>query len=362
MTNSTSVRRRRGMSLIFVAAMFCVLVGMASFAVDYGKVNLARTELRRSVDAACLAGCSGLSVSPAEARARARAYALSNPVNGAPLTLLDSDIEMGSWNAETRVFTVLSGANETTATAVRVTGRLARARNSQVSLIFLPLIGGQSACEATASAVAGTGATTADIVIAQDNSTSFVDELPNARAGLRALLDDLYYFRGGKSGFGLVKFAGSASTVAALQQVTGNYTTLTNAIDSLRVVNPANGTDIAAGIERAQVLFDGYSSGKNTRALIICSDGTPTSSVVWAHRWLNANQLLEHAQDNADLLWDQEIHIYVVFMDVSNDQNAASRLRTLIRGNGVFIQVTDPAKLPAALASITRMLPSGLVK
>jgi hypothetical protein len=356
------------MAIMYLLTVLGAVVGFASFAVDYGKVTLAKTELRRSVDAACLAGCSGLSVSPTEARNRAKAYALSNSVNGSPLTLLDSDIELGSWNGTTKQFTVFTGANESKATAIRITGRLTRARGTAVGLVLLPLIQGPSACEMTTSAVAGTGASTSDIVIAQDVSTSFSEELADAKVGDQALLNGLQA-QGGTSAMGIVVFAGTAKTMASEQTISGNYTVLSNAITAIKLAGNAgmpsswSGTDIAAGIEQALGVFNAYgASASSSRALIIVSDGTPTQSWFGKHPTLNAAQLLALAQQDADTCWAQKIHVYVVFFDRNNDAQAAARLRTLIRGSGVFVQVQNPNDLPAALASITQMLPRGLVQ
>src|SRR5204862_504460 len=92
--------------------------------------------LQTTVDAAARAGCTGLQVSPAEVRIRAKAIAASNTVNGAPLTLLDSDIELGTWEPVGKTFALLSGAAESTANAVRVTGRLIAAGIEQAQSVF----------------------------------------------------------------------------------------------------------------------------------------------------------------------------------------------------------------------------------
>ena len=128
--------RRNGIALIYVTVVLTLLFAMASFAVDYGIISLARAELRDAVDAACLAGGSGISISPAEARSRAKACALANTVNGRPLVLLDSDIELGEWDSSARKFTVLTGSDESKAHTLRITGRKSTARNSAVDLVF----------------------------------------------------------------------------------------------------------------------------------------------------------------------------------------------------------------------------------
>jgi hypothetical protein len=68
--------------------------------------------------------------SGSNARARAKTIAAENSVNTKPLVLLDTDIELGTWNATTRQFTLLTGAAEAAADAVRVTGQLKTARGT----------------------------------------------------------------------------------------------------------------------------------------------------------------------------------------------------------------------------------------
>src|SRR6266542_5733015 len=109
------LRPRRGISLIYVAiggvAFFC----MASLAVDYGRVQLAKTELRRAADAASRAGAAGLG-NWQTARDLAAQYALANNVDGTPLVLDTSggiginDILFGTWDEVSKTFTTLAGS------------------------------------------------------------------------------------------------------------------------------------------------------------------------------------------------------------------------------------------------------------
>lgn len=357
--------QRRGAALLYAAALMAILFGIASLVVDYGRLLLAKRELRSTVDAACLAGTSGLSVSATEARSRAKAVAAANKVNGKPLTLLDSDIELGTWNSATRQFTKLQGSNEAKATTLRINAHLSQDRGTAIDLVFLPILGGARLCELSAVAAAGTGVTSSDIVIVQDVTQSFADELSDAKAGDRALLDSLYN-NGGKSAFGLVAFSGRGKTIAPLQTISGNYNSLRSKISSLALAGSSgmpvsSGTDIAAGIEQGITVFDNYTNKSAARAMIIVSDGEPTNSSNGAHPTLNAKQLLALAQSDATVAWSKKIHVYVVFFNRDNDKTAANNLRSLIRGDGVFVQVSDPKKLPDALASLTQMLPTGLV-
>src|SRR5688572_2363120 len=107
-----AIGRRRGTVFLYIILCLVVMIGFVSFAVDWSLVAIAKSELHAAVDAAGLAGASGLPISPAEARSRAKDYALRNKINGQPLVLLDSDIELGTWNPTSRQFVVLTGPDE----------------------------------------------------------------------------------------------------------------------------------------------------------------------------------------------------------------------------------------------------------
>ena len=74
----------RGATLIWVASMMIVLLGMASFAVDLGWAYLNQTRLQRAADAAALAGVVHLPAFVANATADAQAAAGANgfPIGG----------------------------------------------------------------------------------------------------------------------------------------------------------------------------------------------------------------------------------------------------------------------------------------
>ncbi|MEZ0263541.1 MAG: vWA domain-containing protein [Phycisphaerae bacterium] len=344
------------MILIQVMLLFTLLVGLVTFAVDYGQLRHAKTELQSTVESAALAGTAGLAVSPAEARVRAKAVAAQNTVNGAPLALLDSDLELGIWDTAARTFTPVSVANESTANAMRITGRLAASRNTQVRTPFLRTIGGQSSFDLRSASVACRSVRTEDIVVVQDLSQSFVDEVGYARQGDADLLESLNT-SGGSSSFGLVAFTGTSKTIASLKKVSGNYSSLASAVNSLKIDGSGmpptgSGTDIAAGIEQAQVVFDAYTSTSASRSMVIVSDGEPTTSSKGKHPTLSASQLLTLARQDADTAWGKGINVFVVFWNASNDATAAANLKSLVRGRGIFVNVTDPTKLSEAIRNV----------
>src|ERR1043166_6664404 len=98
----TSLRRRAGMSILYLIGGMIVFIGFTSFAVDFGRVQVAKTELRRAADAAARAGAADLGT-PSVAQQDAYDIALSNTCLGDPVTLdKPSDIEMGTWDPTNR--------------------------------------------------------------------------------------------------------------------------------------------------------------------------------------------------------------------------------------------------------------------
>jgi Ca-activated chloride channel family protein len=122
-TNRRMSRRGAMMVLIAVCLPLCVI--MAAFAVNVAWMQLVRTELRTSTDAAARAGAKQLSLSQstAEARTSAKDAAKRNLVAGEPLLLVDSDIEfgLGSQPNDISRFSFTPGGKKLN--AVRVTGK-----------------------------------------------------------------------------------------------------------------------------------------------------------------------------------------------------------------------------------------------
>lgn len=136
---------RKGVAALYMIIMMAALCGVASLAVDYGRVQLAKTELRRAADAAARAGASSVFTDTSVARSLAIQYAALNTADGSPV-VLDStkDIDLGSWDSSAKKFTVLTGSGLTSANAIRVTARRNFARANAVPLLFASVLGTSS--------------------------------------------------------------------------------------------------------------------------------------------------------------------------------------------------------------------------
>ena len=339
------------------------LVAFASFGVDVGRVQLVKSELQAATDAAAHYAATGLLSGPATVKSRAAYAAYANTVDGTPLVLDQTDdIEFGNWDATTKTFTLVTGGAQNSARAVRVTGRRLASRGTGVQSFFASLFG-QSQWNLQVSCVAYNASAADDVFLIQDVTTSFAEELPDAKLGDQALLDSLYA-AGGGGRLGVAVHTGWGSTLAPLTRVSSNYSYLSSKISSINLAGSpgmpvASGTDIASGLDEA---IDAYTAvgyvapSTGVKAVVLVSDGQPTSNPGGKHPTLSDSQLLSLAQARADTLWSHNVHIYVIFMDAANDPVAAAKVQTLVRGEGDFMHVTTPSQLPAALADITNKI------
>jgi hypothetical protein len=352
--------RGRGAVLVYATVSLVVLLGMVSLAIDYGRLQLAKTELQAATDAAARYGVKSLFGGPSLVRSTVVSAAGENQVNGSPLVIDPiSDIEFGTWDSTTKTFTPLHGADEASATAIRVTGRQSAARGNAIPLVFGSLIG-QRTCDIKSSCIVSTSALNNDVFLIQDITSSFQEELPDAKVADLALLDKLYAAAAPKSRLAIAVHTGWGTTVAPLTAIGANYSFLTSRISSIHLAGSpgmpvTSGTDIASGLDEAIAAYSApsYTAPTGSRNVVLVSDGSPTGDSKGKHPSLNDSQLLSLAQTRANTLWSSGINVYVVFMDSHDDKHGQTNLKTLPRGRGTFIHVTDPKLLPAALTDLT---------
>ena len=168
--------RARGISLLWVIVGMTLFCAIGSLAVDYGRRQVVKSELRRAADAAARAAASNLG-QPATARKLASDFALQNSADGQPVVLVtDEDVTFGNWDADKRLFTELTGTSENKGNAVKVATRRTAARGSAVPLMWASLLG-KSNCDVEALAIAAVGAESYGViglnwVLMKGNSTS----------------------------------------------------------------------------------------------------------------------------------------------------------------------------------------------
>src|SRR5215470_2767387 len=119
---------RRGAMLVLIAVCLPLCIIMAAFAINVAWMQLVRTELRTSTDAAARAGAKELSLAQTttDSKNAAKDAAKRNLVAGAPLLLADSDIEFGNSSQATDTSRFVFTPGGKLPNAVRVHGTRAK--------------------------------------------------------------------------------------------------------------------------------------------------------------------------------------------------------------------------------------------
>jgi Flp pilus assembly protein TadG len=147
--------RRRGTVLLYVIVSMTVMLLFVSIAVDFGHVQLAKTQLQSACDASARYAAMGLkNILDGESAAgnNAALAAKENSVDGSPVVVdASKDVQMVVWNAASKTYTVTS--DPTAANAVRVTMSRSAARGNPIPLIFSRIVG-RNTCDINASSVA----------------------------------------------------------------------------------------------------------------------------------------------------------------------------------------------------------------
>jgi Flp pilus assembly protein TadG len=165
--------------MLYVIVMMTVMIGFCTLAVDLGRVQVAKTELRRAADAAARNGAAGLKNilnGTSAASSNAIAAAKDNLCDGSSVALSSSDVQLIIWNSTSRSYTVTT--DPTLANGVRVTARRTNANGNPIPLVFGAVIG-QSSCDVTASAIATVTAGTNDSPTVNATDNPFLAGMPS---------------------------------------------------------------------------------------------------------------------------------------------------------------------------------------
>lgn len=129
-------RRQRAAVVVQVAISLSMMLGFAALTIDLGYVYVARTEMQDAVDAAALAGASGVLEGEAEVLARVLEYAAYHKVAGDTVNSSEVTTTIGTWEGGRQTFTPADGSEPVTPNAVRVVGR-----KTNMGLFFANLFG-----------------------------------------------------------------------------------------------------------------------------------------------------------------------------------------------------------------------------
>lgn len=149
------LNNQAGAVAVMVAITMVVLLAMGAAAIDIGHALVARNELQNVSDAAALAGTRALGImyegmTPAEQQAytltgadraivvaAVQDTASANSAAGVTITILPSDIQIGTWSMATRTLTPTVNQPK----AVRVLSRRDAASNGAISTFLAGVIG-----------------------------------------------------------------------------------------------------------------------------------------------------------------------------------------------------------------------------
>ena len=147
-----------------------VMIGITSFAVDFGRLQLVKLELRRAADAGARYGAAGLHAGPSSVASRAKQAASENAADGVAVDPADVAVEYGRYDYAAKAFVPLTvysyeadAVRVTVTRTVQTTFRGAVGASSAVtvsgsSVAFVPgalLVGGAASIEASDQSMRG---------------------------------------------------------------------------------------------------------------------------------------------------------------------------------------------------------------
>jgi hypothetical protein len=155
------------------------LIGICSLAVDFGRVEVAKTELERASDAAARAGALDLPSNSSQASTDAITCGGYNTVDGTPLVLQAGDVLVGKWNIANKTIDTSSNYPN----AVQITAHRDSTRGNPIQCIMGQSIGIAN-CNLTYTCVAQIGATCSYAVFGASSvqSSGNVDSYRSASA------------------------------------------------------------------------------------------------------------------------------------------------------------------------------------
>lgn len=152
MIKNGSDEKQKGAALILVAGLIVVLVSFVALAIDIGYVMVSRNEIQNAADSSALGATRQLgaiyesmtyqaqqsyTADPSPIIAVAKSASLSNKVSGQSIDLIDSEVQIGQWNAASKTFTATLSRPD----AVRVTAHRDAILNGAMPSFFARIFG-----------------------------------------------------------------------------------------------------------------------------------------------------------------------------------------------------------------------------
>lgn len=364
-------RLRNGAVLVLIVLLLPVMLLLSAFAINLAFMELARTEMHTSADAAARAAGRefGITGDKALARARGKAIAELNSIAGEPLSLKNNEFVFGtSTRVGTNRYQFAAGAG---GNAVQVNAqRSAAAIDGSIPLI-MPRVFGLSSFDAQFSAVSTLIEVDVALVIDRSGSMAYAaDEVaafppapasaplgwnfcdpapPNSR--WRNLVDGVAVFLNEVASSPADEYV-SLSTYASSgitdQDLTSDYSLILNGLGGYTNSLCSGGTNIGGGINEGAgaLAYSPLARPGAIKVIIVLTDGIHNIG-------FDPVAAAQAASDNG---------VVIHTITFSNEADQAQMQAVAANGNGLHFHATTPTDLVAVFRAIARRLPTLITK
>ncbi len=384
---------RRGSYAVIVALMLVILLGFAALAIDLTYLRLTRLQAQNAADAGAHAALVELRASRDANTARGRAVSVVNlnVVAGEPAQVDPiRDVVFGGWDFDAKFFDPAADFINAVEVSVR---RDADSPGGAVPLMIAKVFGTEAAeAKSTGSSVGALRSR--DVVIVQDVTHSFADEISEARQADIVLLDFMKENGFPGDAVGMVTFVGAAEVWTPLAPLRSDYETIRSQWmtldwcnrnywpftvlytelfhDAPQMMNcnegspevtyfQDSGTNQGTGLELAidTLVASGETNAHSLKTIVLVSDGKPQcvpegTACDDAAADFGTNMAERAAADN--------ISIFSVSMNEAYDEEQSAYLESLVRGYGAFYETPDATELPDILEKIAASIPISIVQ
>jgi Mg-chelatase subunit ChlD len=341
-TSRRTANRRHGAILVLIAMLMVVFLMVAAFTIDIAYMQMVRTQLRTSTDAAARAGAGELSRGGDELSATkvAKEIAKQNNVAGAPLLLRSSDIAFGTAKFRTNGATRFVAGGQPL-NALQVDGSRTGASKSGAVRLWFGKVFGVENFEPTQTAVAAR--LDRDISLVLDHSGSM-----NSYGRWDALGEavDVFLLELDKTPqTEQLSLVGYSTNATLAQPLTKNLNDIRTAFGQM---SPGGWTAIGLGLEKGSdsledpALARAYAS----KTIIVMTDGnqnTGPSPAVTVQTAVSRNQT-----------------VHTITFSQGANQTLMSNVAQA--GGGVHLHAPDKKALKKAFKEIANRLPIVLAK
>ncbi len=368
---------RSGSFVVVAALAMVVFLGFGALAIDLAWLRLVRLQAQNAADAGAHAALVELkrSQDTDAAQAVAEAVVAMNQVGGQAARLDRRHTRFGSWDFPSRTF--VTGDDYVNSVEVQVE------RSGASSLGPVDLWLGAVLPSGRDWGVADRAATGAlrprEIMVVQDVTGSFAQEIDLAREADLVLLDYMHDAGFPDDQIGMTVFTGGAEVWTPLGDVRQSYGAVQaqwNTLDwcdkdrdpdgqengndhMLDCRTGGDGTDQGTGIELAVDTLLASGLDHALKVIVLVSDGRPQcynnpSCTEAARRASGIDAAARAAANN--------VSIFSVSFNESYNATQSAYLEGLVTGYGQFYETPDEHELPAILEAVASAIPIALVE